>query len=139
MSSDRPNDGAELLSLLHELTRLEPDLVVRDLSADAALGTLTALAGELVGILQRAAERRREIRSVLAGLEHALDATWGTGSAADQLRQLALLRRELAELDAALGPCQLLNEELDRRCSRRVKGKADTQEDSRQDSKDRDR
>jgi hypothetical protein len=108
------------MAQLHELARLELDLVVRDQDADAALRSLTALQAELGVILEQAQQARDELRAGLAELEEQLAGVWGTGAAADLLRQLASTRRELAELDGALGPPQLLAEEIERRCSRRA-------------------
>ena len=116
------NDRQELMAQLHELARLELDLVVRDQDAEAALRSLTALRAELDVIARQARGVRSQLRTLLAEQEEQLAEAWGTGAAAELLGQLATTRRELAELDGALGPSQQLMEELARRCTRRVVG-----------------
>lgn len=113
-----PADRLELLAQLHELARLEPDLVVRDLDGDAALRALVALRQELELILDRALEQREASRKRIAGLEEQLVGRWGGQGAVEVLMALAESRRELAELDAALAPSQVLAEELVRRTAR---------------------
>ncbi len=114
MSVDRP----ELLAQLHELARLELDLVVRDLDGEAAWKALVALRHELQVILDRARGLRGDNRERIAGLEEQLDQHWGEQAAVEVLMALAESRRELAELDAILGPSQVLAGELARRTAR---------------------
>jgi hypothetical protein len=115
-----PADRTELLTQLHELARLELDLLVRDLSGPAALRALAALQEELRIILARVTAFRAEARRRIGSLEAALEARAGGQAAVDVLQALAEARRGLAEVDAALGPSQLLQAELLRRCSRRA-------------------
>ncbi len=116
-----PTARLELLAQLHELARLELDLVVRDLDGEAALRALAALRQELEVILQRARELRRESRQRLAELEEQLEDQWGGQNAVERLMALAEARRDLAELDAALAPSQVLSGELKRRTARSSK------------------
>jgi len=113
-----PIDRTELLAQLHELARLEPDLVVRDLDGEAALEALIALREELRVIGSGARDLRATSRQRIAGLEEQLEDQWGGGGAVEVLMALAECRRDLAELDAALGPSQVLQEELVRRTAR---------------------
>lgn len=113
-----PADRLELLAQLHELARLEPDLVVRDLGGDAALRALVALRQELEIIQDRARQQRRASRKRIAALEEQLAGRWGGPSAVEVLTALAESRRDLAELDAALAPAQVLAGELVRRTAR---------------------
>jgi len=113
-----PVDRLELLAQLHELARLELDLVVRDLGGKAAIDALTALREELQVIGARAKALRATSRKHIAGLEEQLNASWGGQAAVEVLMALAESRRNLAEVDAALGPAQVLAEELVRRTAR---------------------
>jgi hypothetical protein len=115
-----PADRTELLMQLHELARLELDLLVRDLDGPAALRVLAALQEELRIILARATAFRAEARRHIGTLEAELEDRAGGQAAVDVLQALAEARRGLAEVDAALGPSQLLQAELLRRCSRRA-------------------
>lgn len=121
MHGDSP-EAPTLTALLAELGRLELDLLVRDLSAAEALGTLVALREEVEAVLGRAAEARRQDRRELAALEEELGAAWPGAGALEPLRRLAEGRRGLAELDAALRPVLRLHDELQRRSSRRSPG-----------------
>jgi hypothetical protein len=107
------------MTLLAELGRLELDLLVRDQSADEAVGLLLAMREELEVILERALAARAGARLGLAAHEQDLAATWPGAGAVEPLLRLAEGRRALAELDAALRPVQLLYDELVRRSSRR--------------------
>lgn len=113
-----PIDRLELLAQLHELARLELDLVVRDLDGEAALEALTALREELRVIGARVIDLRAASRKRINGLEEQLETHWGGQAAVEVLMALAECRRDLAELDAALGPSQVLQEELVRRTAR---------------------
>ncbi len=113
-----PIDRLELLAQLHELARLELDLVVRDLQGEAALEALTALQEELQVIGTRAWDLRAASRKQIDGLEEQLKEHWGGQAAVQVLTALAESRRDLAELDAILGPSQVLQEELVRRTAR---------------------
>jgi hypothetical protein len=117
-----PADRTGLMAQLHELARLELDLVVRDLDGESALETLAALREELHVILARAADLRVASRERIAGLERQLESRWGRRAAVEVLIALAESRRDLAELDAALGPSQVLQEELARRTARSKQG-----------------
>ncbi len=112
-------EDTRLLALLHELNRLDLDLMVRDLGPENALRALSALGGELREIHRRTVAWRSDIRGAMAHQEQALEALWGTRAAAERLRDLVNTRRRLVDLDAVLGPCQVLAEEVARRCSRR--------------------
>ncbi len=109
------DDPKELLDLLHELARLELDLLVRDLDGEAAVRLLLALQQELEAILERAQTARETFQHQIAALEERLRECWGTGDAATPLGDLARARKGLAELDATLGPAQTLAGELARR------------------------
>jgi hypothetical protein len=111
-------DRLELLAQLHELARLELDLVVRDLEGEAVFDALTALRGEVLVISARARDLRAQSRRHIAKLEAQLAEHWGGRGAVDFLTALAESRRNLAELDAILGPSQSLQEELVRRTAR---------------------
>ncbi len=114
------DESAGLMGLLAELGRLDPDLLVRDQEVSEAVATLQALREELRVILERADGRRRGLRARLAALERELAGVWPGAAAAESLRRLVEVRRELVELDASLQPAQVLFEEVDRRCSRRT-------------------
>jgi hypothetical protein len=113
-----PVDRSELLAQLHELARLELDLVVRDLDVEAALQALIALREELAVIGAKATTLRAASRERIAGLEEQLETAWGGQAAVEILMALAESRRDLAELDGILGPSQVLTEELVRRTAR---------------------
>ncbi len=113
-----PVDRLELLAQLHELARLDLDLVVRDLDGEALFETLTALLEELQVIGAQAKDLRAANRKHLVGLEEQLEERWGGQTAVEVLKALAESRRDLAELDAILGPSQVLQEELVRRTAR---------------------
>ncbi len=79
-----------------------------------------ALQEELQVIGDRARELRTASRNKIADLEKGLSEHWGGQAAVPVLTALAECRRDLAELDAILGPSQVLQEELVRRTARQT-------------------